>query len=77
MLAHRHHVLSEAFFGPAPAPAWLGVAFVAAGALLLWLDAPGPLTLIEHGGLIVFGAVLIGMRVGWALDEVSRQHQED
>jgi len=73
MLAHRHHVLSETFFGPAPAPAWFGAVLVAIGALLLWLNVAAPMAVIEHGGLIVLGAVLIGIRVGWARDEIRRQ----
>jgi len=75
MFAHRQHVLSETFFGPAPAPAWFGAILTAVGALLLWLNASHPLAFLEHGGLIALGLILIGMRIGWARDEVRRQRR--
>ena len=75
MLAHRQHILSETFFGPAPAPAWFGAILTAVGGLLLWLNASQPLAVLEHGGLIALGLILIGMRVGWARDEVRRQRR--
>ena len=75
MLAHRDHVLSEAFFGPAPTPAWLGVLLVAVGAALIWIGAGAARVVLEFGGLVAFGAFLIGARIGLARDEVRRQHR--
>lgn len=75
MLAHRDHVLSEAFFGPAPTPAWLGVLLVVVGAALIWIGAGAPLVVLEFGGLVVFGAILIGARIGLARDELRSQRR--
>ena len=76
MLAHRDHVLSEAFFGPAPTPAWLGVLLVTVGAAAIWIGSGVPHVVLEFGGLVVFGAVLVGARIGLARDEVRRQHRQ-
>jgi uncharacterized integral membrane protein len=75
MLAHRDHVLSEAFFGPAPTPAWLGVLLVAVGGALIWIGSGAPRVVLEFGGLVIFGAVLVGARIGLARDEVRRLHR--
>ena len=77
MLAHRDHVLAEAFFGPAPTPAWLGVLFVAVGALLIWIGAGSARVVLEFGGLVVLGAILIGARIGLARDELRRGRRRE